>query len=922
MKSTFPSLKYVTLITTLLFSFQIETHADPSSTDWPQIQKESRPWTYWWWLGSAVTKEELTRHLTEYKSLGMGGVHIVPIYGAEGYEEQYIDYLTPKWMEMLGHTIEEGTRLDIGVDMTAGTGWPYGGPWVGPDDAAAKVLFEEYSLTGRTSLDKPIQSTEQPAAHLHAVVAFSDTGEMIDLTHRVDEKRQLDWSAPEGKWSVYAVFQGCTKQQVKRAAPGAEGNVIDYFSDESLHNYLSRFNKAFAAYAGPSPRAFYNDSYEVYGANWTDDFFTEFQNRRGYDLREELPSLLGKTDPERIGRIRSDYRETIHDLLLEEFTIPWVEWSQEKGSLTRDQAHGSPGNLIDLYGAADIPETEGFGPEGAEILVSKFASSASHLKQKRYTSSESCTWLGEHFQVPLSDVKPAIDSFFLAGINHVFYHGMPFSPKNVPFPGWLFYASTHFGLTNTFREDFRELNEYIARCQSFLQNGSPDNDVLLYFPIYDLWCKDHGTRNMLHYLQVHNSKAWFHENLQPTYKVAETMWQKGYAFDYISDDILTSETTAGQNEIQVQESSYKTLVIAGCNLIPINTLESVLRLASNGATVVIVGELPSDVPGLNDLKDRRKQLQELLDQIECEPTEKYGIHKAELGRGVILKGKGIENLLNETSVQRERLVDLNLHFIRRKHSAGKDYFLVNSGDEKFDGWVPILHSGETVLLFDPRTDTKGKATIRDGLHGERDVWIQLYPKESCVIRSLDTRVEHVSWKYILPSRPVYPVETSWHIEFIEGGPELPQPIDTQTLASWTEIGGEKARNFSGTAKYTTRFKKPDQKAEEWILDLSEIGNSARVYLNGKFAGTVWCRPFRIAVGDAMRDGENILEIEVTNLMANRIAAMDRADVEWKDFFFVNIDYKPFDASSWEPLPSGLLEPLKLIPCAVSKVSSN
>ena len=62
-----------------------------------------------------------------------------------------------------------------------------------------------------------------------------------------------------------------------------------------------------------------------------------------------------------VARIISDYRETMAELLLENFTRQWTEWAHLHGSKTRNQAHGSPGNLIDLYATVDVPECEGFG---------------------------------------------------------------------------------------------------------------------------------------------------------------------------------------------------------------------------------------------------------------------------------------------------------------------------------------------------------------------------------------------------------------------------------------------------------------------------------------------------------------------------------------------------------------------------------
>ncbi len=94
---------------------------------WPVASRKSRPWAYGWWMGSVVDKTNLTRELQRYHDAGYGGVHIIPIYGAKGWEDKYISYLNPRWMEMLAHTVSEAQWLDLGIDMTTGTGWCFGG---------------------------------------------------------------------------------------------------------------------------------------------------------------------------------------------------------------------------------------------------------------------------------------------------------------------------------------------------------------------------------------------------------------------------------------------------------------------------------------------------------------------------------------------------------------------------------------------------------------------------------------------------------------------------------------------------------------------------------------------------------------------------------------------------------------------------
>ena len=869
------------------------TYATDDVLQWPTVTKERRPWTYWWWLGSAVDPPELTRHLEAYRDAGMGGVHIVPIYGAKGHEEKYISYLTPKWMEMLAHTTREAKRLDLGVDMTAGTGWPYGGPWVGPEDASARVLFERYPVSG----DIPaICSQEEPEAPLRAL----REGDALDLTSRVDGEGRLDWDPPSGDWELIAIFQGWTKQQVKRAAPGAEGNVLDYFSKKKLHNYLSRFDEAFANFSAPPVRAFYNDSFEVYRANWTDDLFAEFKTRRGYDLRYELPALLGDGDAERVSRVRSDYRETVSDLLYEQFTQPWVEWCHGKSSQSRNQAHGSPGNLIDLYGASDIPETEGFGRGGVEILVAKLAASAAHLQHRPLASSETCTWLDEHFQVPLARVKQAVDPYFLAGINHIFYHGMPYSPEAIPFPGWLFYASTHFGITNTLSLGFPELNAYIARCQSFLQAGKPDNDLLLYLPIYDLWAVDEGSKDLLQYCTAHNSKNWLRTNMKRTSETAEWLWDRGYAFDFVSDRNLKEDLTGSPRGISTGKQTYRAVVVAGCRTIPVATLDALRKLAESGANVVFVDGLPTDVPGLAEHEERRTRLLGVSESMQTAPRNIY-------------VGENLESMLEGSGVVRERLTDRGMASIRRVHEKYTDVFVANTNETTFDGWLPLRGRAASVVIFDPLRDVRGIARIRKAEDMYTEVRLQLRAGEACILRTLSHRIEAEPWEYKQPGEPLACFIDPWDVEFLDGGPTLPEPWKVKELRSWTERGDAASRDFSGTARYRATFNRPESAGQGWLLDLGRVYDCARVRLNGQDMGILWCEPFVLDIKQALRAGENTVEIEVANMMANRIAAMDREKVPWQNYFFVNIDYKPFDASAWEPFPSGLLGPVKLIP---------
>jgi hypothetical protein len=156
----------------------------------------------------------------------------------------------------------------------------------------------------------------------------------------------------------------------------------------------------------------------------------------------------------------------------------------------------------------------------------------------------------------------------------------------------------------------------------------------------------------------------------------------------------------------------------------------------------------------------------------------------------------------------------------------------------------------------------------------------------------------------------------WKMEFIKGGPELPPAIDTTALKSWTELDGEAAQRFAGTAHYRVEFDVPTTKADDWLLDLGDVRETARVRLNGRDVETAWSLPFRVRVGEFLQPGRNVLELDVTNLAANRIRDLDKRGVKWKimrEINFVDINYQPFDASKWSLMPSGLLGPVQLVP---------
>jgi len=874
---------------------------------WPTATQQNRPWSRWWWLGSAVDETNLTNLLTQYHDAGLGGVEICPIYGVKGYEERFIDFLSPKWMKMLAHTTLEAEKLGFGVDLTTGTGWPFGGANVLGQTASVKVVLERYTVSEGEKFSAKIPKDSK--GQLEYLLAVSKDGKRVELTDKVVNGK-LDWVAPVGQWTIYEISIRTPIQKVKRAAPGGEGYVLDPYSVQALNDYLSDFDEVLKGFEGKMPRCHFHDSFEYYGATWTHDFFGKFESLRGYDLRTKLEALFGDGQGEIVARVKSDYRETISDLHIA-YIQRWTQWCHGYGSLSRNQAHGAPANLIDLYAAADIPETEIFRTvDERQIPMLKFASSAAHLNGKTLISSESFTWLKEHFQTSLADVKSATDFLFLGGVNHIFFHGIPYSPNEAPWPGWQFYASVNFGPEGGLWHDLPAYNAYVTHCQSILQSGKPDNNILLYMPIYDFW---QDKTNLYIPFTVHNQDDWLYQS--HFYDAAMTLWTKGYTFDEVSDWFL-AQASCHNGKILLGGNKYDVIVIPCCSLIPVATMQKLVQIAKSGATILFQESLPADVPGLGGLDKRRIALKETLNSITLSGTSNPQIQQSSLGKGRLVQGQ-LEAMLQVTDVPREPAVDVGIRFIRRAYPEGYHYFFVNRGDQPVNQWVSLGRPAQSAVLMDPLFDNSiGLADLRTK-NGSTQIYLQLQPGQSIILRTFTAKQVHgPTWQYTQSKGSTVLVDGTWDVTFIDGGPNLPKDYQMEQLTSWTELDDSKAKCFAGTARYKIEFDKPAQKADDWILDMGRVCESARVSLNGQMLSTLWCEPFQCRVGKYLRSGKNVLEIEVTNLAANRIRDLDQRKVNWKYFYDINIvnqAYKPFDASGWPLRDSGLLGPVRLIP---------
>ncbi|MDO5446878.1 MAG: glycosyl hydrolase [Prevotellaceae bacterium] len=846
-------MKLTNIVASLLI---LTASAHCSAQSWPVAKQEAKPGARWWWLGSAVDKENLDWNIGEYAKKGIGALEITPLYGVKSNDKNNIDFLSPKWMQALKDCEDIGKKYGVQIDMNSGTGWPFGGPEISIDQAACRLVYVDTLVSDKNikGLNLSIKNPKQAiGAKLDTVLVFPE----------------------KDKYRVIAIYNGRTRQKVKRAAPGGEGYVLDHFNKDAVKHYLDKFDRAFESSGVSVPHSFFNDSYEVYDADWTPTLFEDFYRLRGYHLEDHMHELLGFAKDEG-NKILSDYRETLSDLLLENFTRQWTEWAHKHGAKTRNQAHGSPSNLIDVYAAVDIPEIEGFGktefgikglwreskPEfrkknDSDLSMLKYAASAAHITGKPLTSSETFTWITEHFRTPLSFLKPEFDLMMVSGVNHVYYHGTCYSPKDDPWPGWRFYAAIDMSPTNSIWRDAEYLNTYITRCQSFMQWGKPDNDFLVMLPVRDMWAK--RTRSLLMQFDIHEMAKRAPEFISDVLKIDAL----GYDCDYISEKYLLTTTFKNGRLVTEGGTSYKALIIPGTGTMPDNVKQHIEALKQQGAHIV------------------------------------YGIDADAMTK--ICQAEEIKN-------------KLHLKAIRRSNDKGHHYFISNLTPNDVDEFVTLAVPFTDALLFNPINGEIKQALVEEG-----KVRIALRSGESVILETFESPLDEASKPeakdYKCKDQLACTINGAWKFYFAESAPEVKGEYTMKQTSTWENLPLENASVTMGTGVYETTFKlKGFDKNSHYTIDLGDVRESARVYINNEYVGCAWCVPYVLDCTKYLKKGKNTLRIEVTNLPANRIADLDRKGVEWRKFNEINvvkIDYSNGKYSHWDLVPSGLNSAVKI-----------
>ncbi|HET9487839.1 MAG TPA: hypothetical protein VFO54_10400, partial [Chryseosolibacter sp.] len=328
-------------------------------------------------------------------------------------------------------------------------------------------------------------------------------------------------------------------------------------------------------------------------------------------------------------------------------------------------------------------------------------------------------------------------------------------------------------------------------------------------------------------------------------------------------------------------------------------------LAESGAHIIFIDKGPRAASGYSDFENQSRRFAEVLDGM----------------RERIHSGADLGALIGDAGIKREQMVDADIQGIRKRNPAGGWIYFINNPTRKvFEGWLPLSVAVDGIMLFDPMTGNSGKGRIRKSSSGT-EVYARLDPAQSLIVESYSSSIGIPEFPYIEMAGAPIALTGQWKMTFDSGGPQLPPPNSTNLLVYWTDLKLQAYKDFSGTATYELSFDKPAGDPKRWLLKLDSVKESAEVILNGQSIGTLIGPVYQLELASELFKDSNVLQIKVSNLMANRIAYMDRNKIFWKKFYNVNFPSRLrensrdnlFTAEHWRPRPSGLMGNVQLYP---------
>jgi hypothetical protein len=863
---------------------------------------DARAMVRWWWFGPAVVNSQLEREMRAMKAGGYGGFEIQPVYPMELDDPargiRNVPYLSPEFLQSLKFANSKGRELGLRVDLTLGSGWPYGGPHIGARHAASRMRIAASSVpAGATSYMLPaVMSGEALVATFigdGTASGYDATGlALAEIRPAAIAGRAAIAPAKQERVAVFYIASR-TGQQVKRPSLGAEGFVLDHMDAKAVQLHLDKVAAPqLQAFGRQPPTAVFSDSLEVYGTDWTGDFLAEFRRRRGYDLTPYLPRVYSGQGAD-APALRRDWALTQTELVNERFLAPVNAWARAHGTRFRSQTYGEPAVSLSSTRLVDLPEGE--GPQHRAFSFTRLATSGGHLFGRNVISAETWTWLNSPaFNATPLDMKAEADRMALQGVNQFVGHGWPYTPPGAQEPGNAFYAAAVFNDHQPWWNVMPDVNAYLQRISYLLRQGRPANTVAVLLSNDDVYATLNPGKVSL--------SAEMHHHVTP--ELTAQILDAGHNLDYVDAEAVLA-----------QGISHAVLVLPRVTRLAPAVLEKIRAYARQGGKVIAVGGLPSIAPGFLDAAAAGAQVRAASDALQGDPNVQVVAGDAAVGAAL---GKAVRPEL----LVRDQ--DGDVGFIRRKLDDGDIYFIANTGNRPVRTVAAIAQQRRHAAWVDPH-DGKAVAIAPSG-----EVALELAPYESQVLILSDAPLPIAQPRRSSGAPAVLArLDTGWELAF-PGLKQAARPLDA--LRPWTD--DEATRYYSGIGIYsrdveldgaalagqrialdfgpgTPLDSTPKVPAGMRAMLEGPIREAAVVYVNGQRAGSAWCPPYRVDVTALLRPGRNRIEVQVANLALNALAGQERPDYRllWARY---GQRFVPQDTQLIAPKPSGMLGPVQLV----------
>lgn len=898
---------------------------------------DSRPMVRWWWFGPAVVPQELEHEMALMREGGFGGFEVQPTYPL-ALDDQYpglknLKFLSPEFKAALGFAARKAPELGLRMDLTLGSGWPYGGPMFSRAEAPQSIAEGGIvTLTpGQTVVTAPPPTRRGESADAPVVAALlgplphpaADGSPFVSLPVK-GRSAQLPADLQGATQVRFFVSTPARLMQVKRAAYGDEGFIVDHYNPEAVRKFITEVAEPEIAACGPTPPySVFCDSLEIEGEGWTPDFPAYFRRRNGYDLIPLLPALFDASFP-RAADIRGDYGASIAALFDEAFVAPFAQLARRMGTRFRLQAYGTPPTTLSTYAHVDVDEGENYN--WRLFSGTRWAASASHALGREVTSSEAFTWLHSPvFMAAPIDLKAESNLQFLNGVNELLYHGWPYTAPGVEYPSWRFYAAAVFNEKNPWWIVMPDINRYLARTSWMLRQGTPMNDVALYLPEEDAFAA--MTPSHLQMVQA-GGRGLLNQLVNP---LVPAILDAGFNFDGIDAGILASHGRVDGNALAFGEVRHRVVILPRMTRITPDALRTLERFAEQGGILLAVDAAPNTAPGYRAAEAEVRAVREISARLFSGPAAK----------GIVVPADQLAPTL-----RRKLTPDVSLAtplpalgFVHRRVGGTDLYFVANTGSEPVRTSATFRVAARTAVWWDATTGRSAPAVVATKAE-TTGVEIALAPYEArfLVFTSPDSAVSDEAVPTAAAATSL-DLSRDWQVSFRNAAPEAdPAPARLPTLISWTEL--PETRHFAGVARYTKEFDLPARtlpaKAQAQ-LSLGDgqagpvaggsmgmranfqppVADAAVVFVNGQRAGALWCPPYRMDVTGLLHPGRNELRIEVANRASNYMA--DTKAHPLPDYRALNASrelggnrFGPQDMSALTATPSGLLGPVTLV----------